>query len=169
MPFGIPGGQASYLHVPSGDEALAFCVTGLKEFPCLALQCHLDGTQAGPTLLCTLARSRGSRDHSPVRGSHPGLSVPSSLCRTWTQKMRETVGVVWMEWGYPPLLAATSSLAAQDKGECAVITKRSASPSEKEEGGKENRHFQIERRWVGRGSLKTISLLLNWQRRNRPC
>lgn len=36
MPFGISGGQASYLHIPPGDEALAFCVTGLKEFLCLA-------------------------------------------------------------------------------------------------------------------------------------
>lgn len=72
MPFGILGGEASYLHVPPGDEALAFCVTGLKEFPCLVPHGQLQGTQAVPALLWTLARSLGSRDHSPVRGSHLG-------------------------------------------------------------------------------------------------
>lgn len=82
MLFDTPGGQASYLHVLSGDEALAFCVTGLKEFPCLALQCLVKGTQAGPTLLWTLARSLGSKDDSPAWGSHLGLLISSSLCRT---------------------------------------------------------------------------------------
>lgn len=93
--MGGPGGLASlgpsYLHVPSGDEALAFGITGLEEL--LRLPQHgqlawrlllalpplqvIQRAPAGAAPIRIPARSLGSADHSLVRGSHSHL--PTSL------------------------------------------------------------------------------------------